>query len=94
MLKKLLAKKQVGRVGKAELKIMAVFLYHTIFGVMGTGANTYLTIAEGFQNSIRKYIFCESTGTMTNFDCRQLLDSRMAICQFHSSTPSNTNFHL
>lgn len=79
VLKKLLAKKQVGHVGKAELKIMVILLYFTIFGAMGAGANTYINIVEGFQDSTRNYIFCESIGTVTNFDCRELLDPDMTI---------------
>jgi hypothetical protein len=72
VLKKLIARKQVGRVGKGEVKIMILILYFLIFGSMGTATNTYLNVAGGLQTGTNNYIFCERMG-VTDFNCRELL---------------------
>ncbi len=62
VLKKLLARKKVGRVGKAQIKIMAVIIYYTILGVMGLVAYTVFEVADSYRKTIVQYVLCESTG--------------------------------
>ena len=64
-------KKKLSRVGKAEIKIMAVFIYYILIGAMGLITSTY----GGFSNvgeSLEALIICESTG---NQECDVNLDT-------------------
>ena len=72
MLKKLLTKSDVGKVGKAELKISIIIIFYLFFGVMGLASSTYLNASLDFINSIFGYIFCESSGLASN--CLEILD--------------------
>ena len=59
-MKKLLARKKVGNVGKAEIKIAAIIIYYIIVGVMGLAAYTYF--APFNADAISQYIVCQSSG--------------------------------
>ena len=60
MLKRLLAKSKVGKVGKAQLKLTAIIIYYTLFGVMGLVTFTYFEANTDYRDSITEYILCES----------------------------------
>jgi hypothetical protein len=62
VIKKLLAHKEVGGVGAAQLKITAVLIYYTVLGVMGmTTATVSLTSYAASTNTV-EYLLCESMG--------------------------------
>ena len=60
VLKKLLARKKVGNVGKAEIKITAIIIYYVLVGVMGLAAYTYFMRFN--TDAISQYIVCQSSG--------------------------------
>ena len=69
-------KMQPMRVGKAQLKILMVIIYFSIFAVMGLGSYAYFTQNTGYLNSIFAYIGCESSG-FAPIDCfAEVLDTR------------------
>ena len=59
-MKKLLARKKVRNVGKAEIKIIAIVTYYTIVGVMALVNTTYFD--EYSYQPVIDYIVCQSTG--------------------------------
>ena len=59
-MKKLLARKKVRNVGKAEIKITAIVIYYTIVGVMSLANDTYF--GEYTYEPFIEYIACQSTG--------------------------------
>ena len=69
VLKKLLAKKKVGKVAKAQLKITAIIIYYTILGVVGLVAYTYFEAADTIKKGVTEYILCESVGVSDVSDC-------------------------
>ncbi len=71
-MKKLLAKKKVGKVGTAQLKITGILIYYTILGVMGLVASTmsFTSYSTKTREGIAQYLFCENSGSS---DC--VLDS-------------------
>ena len=75
MLKKLLAKKRMGKVGSAEFKIIFILVYFAIFALNGAAAFTYLNENIGLRNSIFAYIGCETSG-FAPINCFDLLDTR------------------
>ena len=63
-----MAGKKVSRVGKAEVKIMIVFIYYTLVGTIGLISSTY----AGYSNvgdSLQELFICESSG---NQDCSNI----------------------
>ena len=76
MLKKLLAKKKVGGVCTAHLKITAVLIYYTVLGVMGLSTATSSLTNYAASTDIVEYLACESRG--------------MADCMFNSTFHSST----
>ena len=73
VLKKLLARKRVAKVGTAQLKITAVLIYYTVIGVMGlvTATLSFTSYAtKSTREAITQYILCENSGES---DCK--LDS-------------------
>ena len=67
VLKKLIARKKVGRVGKAEVKMAVIVLYYIIMGVLGLVTFTYYEVkTKGNRESLAELFLCESTG---NLDC-------------------------
>ena len=58
VLKKLLARKKVGNVGKAEIKITAIIIYYVLVGVMGL-VNFIMRFNT---DAISQYIVCQSSG--------------------------------
>ena len=59
-MKKILARKKVGNVGKAEIKITAIIIYSVLLGVMGLATITYF---ERYNtDAISQYIVCQSSG--------------------------------
>ena len=78
VLKKILNKKrlQIGRVGKAEVKILIVIIYFSVFSILGIAAFAYVSQNVTYQRSIFAYIFCESSG-FSPIDCfEEILDTR------------------
>ncbi len=68
MIKEIIAGKKISRVGKADIKIMIVFIYYTLVGAMGLMSSTY----AGFGNvgdTLQELIICESTG---NRECNNI----------------------
>jgi hypothetical protein len=78
VLKRLIARKQVGRIGKSELKITILILYFLIFGSTGIATNTYINVAGGLQTGTNNYISCESMG-ITDFNCLELLSPSLPV---------------
>ena len=71
ILKKLLARKKVGNVGKAEIKITAIIIYYVLIGVMGLATTTYF---ERYNtDAISQYIVCQSSGMES---CQEVLHIR------------------
>lgn len=69
-------KLQPARVGKAQLKILMVIIYFSIFAVMGLGSYAYFTQNTAYLASIFAYIGCESSG-FAPIDCfTEVLDTR------------------
>ena len=60
ILKKMLARKKVGNVGKAEIKIAAIIIYYILIGVMGLAAFTYFMNYQ--TDAFSQYIVCQSSG--------------------------------
>ena len=60
ILKKLLTRKKVGNVAKAQLKITAITIHYTLLGVMGLATVTYFD--ADFFTEVLDYIVCQSTG--------------------------------
>ena len=76
MLKKLLARQQVTKVGKAESKIMFMLLYFAFAAVTGLAIFTYEVNNTAYQASIFAYIGCETSG-LSPINCfEELLDTR------------------
>ena len=75
VLKKLLAKKRMGKVGSAEFKIIFILVYFAIFALNGAVAFTYLNENIGLRNSIFAYIGYETSG-FAPINCFDLLDTR------------------
>lgn len=67
MLKKLLARKKVGKAAKAQLKITGIIIYYTFVGVMGLVTFTYYEASYAHRESVAEYILCESGGLSS--DC-------------------------
>ena len=61
VIKELIAGKKVSRVGKAEVKIMIVFIYYTLVGVSGLISSTYAQYSD-VGSRIQELFICESTG--------------------------------
>ena len=57
VLKKLLARKKVGNVGKAEIKITAIIIYYVLVGVIGL-----VDFMRFNADAISQYIVCQSSG--------------------------------
>ena len=60
ILKNLLARKKVGKVGKAQIKITAITIHNIILGVVGLAAVTYFD-ANFYEEAIN-FVMCQSTG--------------------------------
>ena len=60
VLKKVLARKKVGNVRKAEIKVTAIIIYYVLLGVMGLVAFTYFMRLNA--DAISQYIVCQSSG--------------------------------
>lgn len=75
-MKKLLAKKKVGRVGTAHFKITAVLIYYTVLGVVGLSTATSSFTTYSTSANIVEYLACESRG--------------MADCVFNSTFHTST----
>ena len=61
MLKNPLARRKVGDVGKAQIKIMAIIVHNTLLGVVGLAAITYFYTSDIYDESFN-FIACQSTG--------------------------------
>ena len=74
MLKKLIAGKKVGKVGKAEVKMAVIVSYYIIVGVVSLYAFTFFEVkAKANRESLAELLLCESVG---NLDCGDInLDS-------------------
>ena len=73
MLKKMLAKKDVRSVGKAEFKVMVIIIFYAFFGIMGLASTVYLNQNVAFKNSVAAHIDCEIRGMP---DCLQVVDAK------------------
>ena len=56
----MLARKKVGNVGKAEIKITAIIIYYLLVGVMGLVTFTYFRRYNS--DAFLQYIVCQSNG--------------------------------
>ena len=63
MLKKIVARKKVGKVGMAEIKIMLIIMYYIVVGVMGLISFTYHEVKTiSNRERLEELILCESRG--------------------------------
>lgn len=62
MLKKLIARKKVAKIGKAQVKIAFITVYYILIGVMGMVTFTYYRASRTHQEVITEYILCEISG--------------------------------
>ena len=76
MLKKLLAKRKVTNVTKAQIKVTTHTIYIVIMSIIGLVAYTDL-ITNSYIEDATDFILCESTGQAS--DCQQTLDSFVTI---------------
>ena len=65
MLKKLLAKKKASHVGKGEVKIAVLVVYIFVMEIISIASNVYLG-ENAFNENLKEYIQCESTGHSEN----------------------------
>ncbi len=73
VLKKLVAGKKVGKVGKAEIKMAVIVLYYIVVGVLSLITFTYFEVkAKANRESLFELFLCESMG---NLDCDIDLES-------------------
>lgn len=66
VLKKLVARKKIGKVGKAQIKISIILIYYTVLGVVGLVSLTYFEVKIFNSEGLREFFLCESLG---NPDC-------------------------
>ena len=70
VLKKLIAGRKVGRLGKAQVKMAVVVLYYTIVGSMSLISFTYFEVkSKASRDSLESLFLCESTGDL---DCTDI----------------------
>lgn len=62
VLKKLMARKTVPKVGKAQVKITFIIIYYVLVGVMGLVTFTYYRASSTYRETIVEYILCEISG--------------------------------
>ena len=63
MLKKLLAGKKVGNVGKAEVKMGMVVFYYVVVGAMSLVTFTYIeVVGKEYSDTFTELILCEAMG--------------------------------
>lgn len=66
-MKKLLAGKKVGNVGKAEVKMAMVVFYYVVIGAVSLVTFTYVEVkGKANRDTLAKLILCEGMG---NLDC-------------------------
>lgn len=78
VLKKLLARKKTGNVGKAQIKITAVIMYYTLQGVTGLVTLAYFIAnrSDAGQSTLAEYITCGNKGLP---DCALIFGSTDAV---------------
>ena len=73
VIKKLSRGKKASKVGKAQVKIMFIFIYYLLLGILALGIfSYYVAINDMLVVDVQAFFLCESFGVNSGKNCRAL----------------------